>query len=518
MTTQTQKAVIYRRVSDTKQSTDGDGLGSQETRCRQHAAAKGYEVAAVFPDTITGGIDFMKRPGMVALLAFLDAQPDERFVIVFDDPKRFARSTRFHIDLRDALRARGATIECLNFRFDETPEGEFIETIIAAHGQLERKQNGRQTAQKMKARMQNGYWVHNAPIGYVYKPIKGRGKVLIPNPPLDGVIRDAFEGYASGRFATQAEVTRFFESVPAFPRNKQGRVTQQRTVDILTHPAYTGHICSEVYGIDWQKAQHEPLISLETFDKVQARRKGASHAPKRANIGDDFALRGIAACGACGAPLRSSWSKGCTRRYAYYLCQTKGCGAYGKSIPRDRLEGEVGEMIKSLQPTQDLFALATAMFRYAWDARRDQARDILAAGKRKIAALEKEIGTTLDRIMGAGNSTVIARYEDRVSELEREKALIAEKLQHQAESKGSFDEKLELALAFLASPWKLWETGQVTLRRLVLKLAFVDHIYYCRNEAARTPQIVLSFKALEALEGPDLRSGPERTRIFGIII
>jgi hypothetical protein len=28
---------------------------------------------AVFPDTITGGGDFMKRPGVVSLLSFLDA-------------------------------------------------------------------------------------------------------------------------------------------------------------------------------------------------------------------------------------------------------------------------------------------------------------------------------------------------------------------------------------------------------------------------------------------------------------
>jgi DNA invertase Pin-like site-specific DNA recombinase len=162
----TRKAVIYCRVSSKAQESEGHGLESQETRCRQYAAANGYDVAVVFPDTITGGGDFMQRPGMVALLSFLDAQPDERFVVIFDDLKRFARDTRFHLDLRDAFRTRGATIECLNFKFDDSPEGEFVETIMAAQGALERKQNGRQVAQKMKARMQNGYWIHNAPIGY----------------------------------------------------------------------------------------------------------------------------------------------------------------------------------------------------------------------------------------------------------------------------------------------------------------------------------------------------------------
>jgi DNA invertase Pin-like site-specific DNA recombinase len=87
---------------------------------------------------------------MRALLSFLDAQPDQKFVVIVDYLNRFARATRFHLDLREAFRKRGATIECLNFKLDDTPEGEFIETIMAAQGALERKQNGRQVAQKMK--------------------------------------------------------------------------------------------------------------------------------------------------------------------------------------------------------------------------------------------------------------------------------------------------------------------------------------------------------------------------------
>jgi len=167
------KAVIYCRVSTRHQESDGHGLQSQETRCRQYAAAKGYEVAAVFPDTATGGGDFMKRPGMVALLSFLDAQPDISFAVIFDDLKRYARDTEFHLRLRREMEIRSAQRECLNFRFEDTPEGEFIETIMAAQGQLERKQNGRQVAQKMRARMENGYWIHNPPVGYRYEKVAG---------------------------------------------------------------------------------------------------------------------------------------------------------------------------------------------------------------------------------------------------------------------------------------------------------------------------------------------------------
>ena len=507
------QAIIYCQVSSKGQETDGHGLESQETRCRQHAQMKGYEVAAVFPDTMTGGGDFMKRPGMVALLSFIDAQPDENFIVIFDDLKRASRDTRAFLDLRDAFRLRNVTVECLNFQLDDTPEGEFLETIFAAQGQLERKQNGRQVAQKMKARMENGYWVHDAPVGYRYDKVKGRGKMLFPNPPLDHIVREAFEGFASGRFQTQAEVRRFFESFPDFPRNRKGEIPQQRVTDVLTNPIYTGHICSQNYKIHWLKAQHEPLATIETFDKVQERRQGVAKAPKRKNIGNDFALRGFVCCADCGVPYRSSWAKGRDRRYPYYLCQTKGCDSYGKSIARYKIEGDVGALIKSLQPSEGLFTLATAMFRHAWDARANQAKEMIQAGKREIAKLDRQIDTLLDRIVQASNARVISTYEMKIADLEREKLVLAEKLANQAEPPGAFEEKLEPVLTFLASPWKLWETGQVNLRRTVLKLVFADRLECCRISGPRTAKIAMPFKALEAVYTPQLGCGAvEKTR------
>ena len=491
-----QKAVIYCRVSSKSQEEEGHGLQSQETRCQEYAKSKGYLVEAAFPDTITGGGDFMKRPGMVALLSYLDAQPGENYVVIFDDLKRFARDTRFHLDLRDAFRKRKAKIECLNFKFDETPEGEFIETIMAAQGALERKQNGRQVAQKMKARMQSGFWIHNAPVGYKYETVKGRGKMLVRDEPLATIVAEAIEGYSLGRFQTQAEVKRFFQSLPQFPRNKYGEVKQQRVTDILTNPLYTGFICSKTYGIDWLQGHHEALILLETFDKVQKRRKGIAKAPARKNIGNDFALRGFVTCGNCHVPLRSSWSMGRTKHYPYYLCQTKTCASYGKSIPRDRLENEVGDIIKALQPTRGLFVIAKAMFAQAWDARKAQAEEALVSGKHQIKALEKQSEALMTRIIETTNESVICAYEAKIADLEYKKLQLRQQVANHDTPKGTFEEKLEPALQFLANPWKLWETGQISLQRAVLRLAFKERLAYHQNKGARTPKTSLPFKML----------------------
>lgn len=155
------------------------------------------------------------------------------------------------------------------------------------------------------------------------------------------------------------------------------------------------YICPENYGLNWLKGQHEPLISVALFEKVQKRREEASYAPARKNIGDDFALRGFVNCCDCSTPLRSSWPKGKYKRYAYYLCQTKGCASYGKSIPRDKLEGEVGDLIRTLEPSQQLFDVAKLMFKNAWAARAAQVEESASALKRQIAQADKQIETLL---------------------------------------------------------------------------------------------------------------------------
>ena len=109
--------MIYCRVSSVRQKVEGKGLESQEHHCHQHADGKGYAVEAVFPDDSSGGGDFMKRPGMRAMLAYIDAQKGTPYVVIFDDLKRFARDTEFHIKLRREFDEREARIECLNFNF-----------------------------------------------------------------------------------------------------------------------------------------------------------------------------------------------------------------------------------------------------------------------------------------------------------------------------------------------------------------------------------------------------------------
>ncbi len=191
----------------------------------------------------------------------------------------------------------------------------------------------------------------------------------------------------------------------------------------------------------------------------------------------------------------------------YYLCQTKECNHYGKSIPRDKIESEVGGLVKEPQPTPGLIKLATEMFRKAWDMRKDQAQDIVTRSKLKLKDIEKQKQALIKRLLDASDPAVIDAYESKLSEIEKQRAVLSEKIKNQVEPVGTFEEKLEPAMTFLSNPWKIWERGQIEARRLVLKLCFTERIPYCRFEGARTAQKALLFKEIDGLLDPKVCFG-----------
>ncbi len=102
----------------------------------------------------------------------------------------------------------------------------------------------------------------------------------------------------------------------------------------------------------------------------------------------------------------------------------------------------------------------------------------------------------MERIIVATNTSVIAAYEAKIAKLELEKKVTAEKLEQSAFAQGSFETTFEHACNFLASPCKLWDSGQTHLKRIVLRLAFCGRIAYQKDEGFRTPKLSIPFKLL----------------------
>lgn len=297
------KAVIYCRVSSKRQVKEGHGLSSQETRCRDYAVRSGYDVLDVFPDkAISGGK--LHRPSFDRLLAFVEAQ-NSAVAVIIDDISRFSRDIESHWALRRALQGVGGKLESPSVQFGEDAHSILIENLLASVSQHQRQHNGEQTRNRMQARAKNGYWCFPPPPGYKSKKLATHGNLLVPKYPIARIIKTALSGFACGHFETPAEVKRYLESEPAFPKNNRGEVRYEEVVRLLKRPIYAGYVDIPNWGLHMIKGHHEGLISHDQYAAIQKRIENGARAPARADINADFPLRGFVTCGDCEKPLTS---------------------------------------------------------------------------------------------------------------------------------------------------------------------------------------------------------------------
>ena len=494
-----QQAVIYCRVSGAKQVREGDGLASQETRCREYAKYKGYGVLDVFTDDMTGKA--ASRPGMQSMLGYLhmNASKGSEIVVIIDDISRLARGLTAHLELRQLLLQAGGKLESPSIEFGEDSDSVLVENLLASVAQHQREKNGEQTSNRMKGRMMNGYSVFCAPVGYRYERRSGHGKLLVRDEPAASIIQEVMEGYAAGRFETMAEVKRHLENQPAFP-NIDGSIRQQVVTDLFSRVLYAGYIEHAPWGITRRKGHHEAIVSLETFERIQYRKAERNLAPARTDINADFPLRGAVACADCDAPMTSCWSKSATgKRYPYFWCQTKSCGMYRKSIRAEKIDAAFAEVMHALSPSKGLVGLVKTMLQDAWGQRLAQTNTIKETIKRDIAQLDKQLDGLLDRIVESDNPTVIAAFEKKITKLERDKLILADRIDQKAQPKHTLEEIFELSMTFLSNPWFIWKNGDLALKKTVLRLVFDKPLAYSKERGFRTPQTSVIFRFLDDL-------------------
>jgi hypothetical protein len=145
-----------------------------------------------------------------------------------------------------------------------------------------------------------------------------------------------------------------------------------QTLDhLLRNPLYAGWVTlpSEP-SVEPVRGLHEPLVSQETFDRVQAILNGRKPTPSpKLKSNPDFPLRCLVRCEACGTPLTGAYCKGrrgC--RYPRYWCRQKGCRAV--SAPKANLESEFQSFLGRLQPDQEKVADFPKIAARVWEAKR----------------------------------------------------------------------------------------------------------------------------------------------------
>lgn len=484
------RALIYCRVSSERQVNEGHGLDSQEQRCIARAAELNLEVAKIFRDEGISGKLF-DRPAMQNLISFLDKYPNEKFVIIFDDISRFARDVLVHLKLKIKLvTERGAKLECLNQRFEDNEEGEFLELIFAGKAQLDRKQNRRQVMQKMKARMEAGYWPFCPPPALKNQKHPIKGKILMPVEPLASIYKEAIEQFRDYKLNT-------LEATRTFILNKYAEHSIKKTLSIngtnriLTELLYTGEMEYEPWSVKRFTGQHDGFISYDTYLAVHDKLANKAKPRLRKDYNADFPIRGYALCPDCKKPMTAAWFQGRKTKEPYYLCKTLECDRKNKTISRKDLENSFAKLLKQVKPQPEVLQFIEQVINDVWKSRSQQQQIIKNGISHTISDLENKNTSLSTRVSQTTNEAVITQYEKTISENSAEIERLNIKSAKIKYPQKEFQTALRVVLNFVENPIKQWESKNYRRQRLLLGMYFENKLTYNLINGFQTVELPL---------------------------
>ncbi len=248
---------IYIRVSTLDQAREGYSLEAQEKALRKWCADRGYDVYDLYADRGISGKDIDHRPEMRRLLQ--DATQGKYNIILFWALSRFTRSVSDLYQTMELLQAHNIDMVSYTEAFDtSTPMGRAMIGIVGVFAQLERELTGERVAAAAAERAAQGKRTCNEVLGY---DLDGKDTFKI-NPAEAEYVRFCFTEYLKRK--SLSEVAR--EADRREYRGKRGkRPTAWAIQKIVNRPIYCGY---NSFGGQLYKGSHEPIVSIDTFNKV----------------------------------------------------------------------------------------------------------------------------------------------------------------------------------------------------------------------------------------------------------
>lgn len=490
--------LVYARVSSKRQETDGSGLQSQEGRCMDFLKRNSVDYQKSFLDSYSGGGDFMNRPAMKELLAYIDKNIHKKYVVVFDDLARFARDVVFHIKLRAEFKQRNVVLKCLNYDFDESDLGQFVELIFAGKVELDRKQNRTQVIQKQKARLELGYWPFGPKKGYDMIKYPDHGKLLVPNKEGLEVLKPALEKFARGEFVRKIDMCKFLVE-KGFWKNQYPSAYIDKLTYILKDPAHVGDIQYLPWEVSRRKGHHQGIISEEIFNLIQQRlgNKGVTKRI-RVDVREDFPLRGLLICSSCGHYLTGAITRAKGKPFPYYFCQNGLCEFGKKSVRKKVVEDGFDELLQKIKLKPEVGKLVEAVFEKVWKEELAQIEAEESLVTREKTELEDKVKKLTDMICDAKNEKLRSIYEKQLEEVGSELDTLAERASiKEIDMKVPYRNALKKAIGLIKSPYVIWKKLDVIEKHRLFYFIFDEKLLYSKKEGYRNDNLPCAVRLFE---------------------
>ncbi len=236
-------------------------------------------------------------------------------------------------------------------KFTNNPNEKFMLMILGSQAKLENDQKVINVKRGLRARCELGWRPGPAPTGYLNENhLDRRGQIRI-DPKRSITVRQIFEKVGNDNWSGR-QVYKWLRKIGFKTKNGKGLVLANVYL-LLRNPFYYGEFEYPAGSDTWYQGKHQPIITKELFDRVQASIQD-HYIPKIES--KEFAFTKLIKCGYCESGITADekfkrLKDGGTNRHVYYMC-TRGKGVECKNPPLN--EKDLIEELSNLLGTLDM--------------------------------------------------------------------------------------------------------------------------------------------------------------------
>lgn len=441
------ECVAYMRVSTEKQAEEGNGLDSQKRDIMKYAGKNEMLISDWYVDDGYTGAN-MDRPALKRLIE--DCVSHKVSHVVAFKLDRLSRSMVDGIYIIERIFIPNEVkFLCVHDSVSyDSPMEQAYTQMMAVFAQLDKNTMLLRMRGGMLERIKKGYWRGggNLPYCYSYDKEKGILEVIPERAKQARCALDLFlEGYSD-----------------EYIYQKLGFKNESSVRMILTSPTNIG---KQMYkGVEYD-ALHEPVFDEKKFRKGLAmrkiRREKSSYKKRQPNL-----LTGLCYCGVCGCAMRyQKWGK----YHTIYCCSRNKNLSYlpnydhrcNNSIERaDKIENDVAEEIKKISLNIDKIVKQD----------KESVIDVLSES---LSSINAKLSRLYD-LYADGNDVIT----DKISQLEKEKESIKEKLLEEKEKELNEPERQETIreIKRIADIWDMLDNPKrnTLLKSVIQKILIVN--------------------------------------------
>jgi site-specific DNA recombinase len=333
------KAVIYLRVSTEEQAEKGFSIDAQRDECIQKAQELGCEgIIEYIDEGVSGSI--LERPMLINAMEEMKNRIID-FFICFDS-SRLSRNVSHQLILIDTIKKYGTKLVFVRNNYEDTAEGRFQITIMAAVDEYERARLRIRTELGKRAKAKQKLLTHNPGL-YGYDFDKESDHLTI-NELQAQIVRMMYNWLLEDKIGP-AEIAKKLNQMQIISmRGKQwSRVSVNR---ILNNFSYTGTLYIRRYDTkdyklnkykkkgekvriterpkeEWIPINIPQIIELGTWQRAKTQLQKAKRAYKKGTK-ENYLLSGLLRCEKCGGTLHGrSTYKNEELQNKYYCCINK---------------------------------------------------------------------------------------------------------------------------------------------------------------------------------------------------